>query len=89
VGFEMVSSDRHVRSGASGGDVSAAGYRQPAEFRYRIRQFLHFTEEAGRSYHIESQQHPLLLAIKGLPKGLAISLMAVVNHCIESRERSE
>jgi DNA-binding MarR family transcriptional regulator len=66
----MVSSDRNVRSGAISGDVPAAGYRQLAEFRYRIRQFLHFSEEAARSCHVEPQQHQLLLAIKGLPEGV-------------------
>lgn len=66
----MVSSDRHVRSGARRGEVSEAGYRQLAEFRYRIRQFLHFSEEAARACHIEPQQHQLLLAIKGLPQGV-------------------
>ena len=64
----MVSSDRNVRSGASCGDIATAGYRQLAEFRYRIRLFLHFSEEAGRSCHIEPQQHLLLLAIKWLPE---------------------
>ncbi|SRR5579871_6026042 len=66
----MVSSDRQVRSGARPGAVSEAGYRQLAEFRYRIRQFLHFSEEAARACHIEPQQHQLLLTIKGLPQGV-------------------
>ena len=65
----MVSSDRNARSGARHGEISSAGYRQLAEFRYRIRQFLHFSEEAARSCHIEPHQHQLLLAIKGLPEG--------------------
>jgi DNA-binding MarR family transcriptional regulator len=73
----MVSSDRNVRSRASSGDVSVAGYRQLAEFRYRIRQFLHFSEETARSYHIEPQQHQLLLAIKGLPKGIRPTVTAL------------
>lgn len=30
-------------------DVSEAGFRRLAEFRHRIRQFLHFSEEAVRS----------------------------------------
>jgi DNA-binding MarR family transcriptional regulator len=64
----MVSSDRSVRSGARHGEVSDAGYRQLAEFRHRIRQFLHFTEEAARACHIEPQHHQLLLALKGLPE---------------------
>jgi DNA-binding MarR family transcriptional regulator len=76
----MFSSDRNVRSGASSGDVSAAGYRQLAEFRYRIRQFLHFSEEASRSCHIEPQQHQLLLALKGLPKGIRPTVTALSNR---------
>jgi DNA-binding MarR family transcriptional regulator len=47
-----------------------AGFRELAEFRYRIRQFLHFSEETARRSGIEPQQHQLMLAIKGLPEGL-------------------
>jgi DNA-binding MarR family transcriptional regulator len=50
-------------------DVSESGFRQLAEFRRCIRQFLHFSEEAARSKGIEPHQHQLLLAIKGLPCG--------------------
>ncbi len=50
-----------------GRQVTSEGYRQLAEFRYRIRLFLHFSEEAARAKGIEPQQHQLLLAIKGLP----------------------
>ena len=50
-------------------DISAADYRRLAEFRFRIRQFLHFAEEAARAHGMEPQQHQLLLAIKGLPEG--------------------
>jgi DNA-binding MarR family transcriptional regulator len=66
----MVSSNHGVRSEALYRDVSVAGYRQLAEFRYRIRQFLHFSEEVARSKGIEPQQHQVLLAIKGLPAGV-------------------
>ena len=65
----MVSNDRSVRSGARRAELSGQAYRQLAEFRYRIRQFLHFSEEAARACHIEPQQHQLLLALKGLPEG--------------------
>ncbi|MFZ0592608.1 MAG: MarR family winged helix-turn-helix transcriptional regulator [Bryobacteraceae bacterium] len=58
-------------------DVSTAGYRQLAEFRYRIRQFLRFSEEAARSKAIEPQQHQLLLAIKGLPEGVRPTVRAL------------
>jgi DNA-binding MarR family transcriptional regulator len=49
--------------------VSIAAYQQLAEFRYRIRSFVHFSEEAVRAAGIEPQQHQLLLAVKGLPDG--------------------
>ena len=58
-------------------DVSLAGYRQLAEFRYRIRQFLHFSEQAARLNGIEPQQHQLLLAIKGLPEGTRPTVTAL------------
>jgi len=51
------------------GDISPAVYRRLAEFRFRIRSFLHFSEEIARSKGIEPQHHQLLLAIKGLAKG--------------------
>jgi DNA-binding MarR family transcriptional regulator len=49
--------------------ISQEEYRRIAEFRHRIRQFLHFSEEVARAHGIEPRQHQLLLAIKGLPKG--------------------
>jgi DNA-binding MarR family transcriptional regulator len=58
-------------------DISLAGYRKLAEFRYRIRQFLHFSEEAARLAGIEPQQHQLLLAIKGLPDSTRPTVTAI------------
>lgn len=40
---------------------------QLAEMRYRMRQFLHFSEEAARAMGLTPQQHQLLLMIKGFP----------------------
>jgi DNA-binding MarR family transcriptional regulator len=65
----MTSNGQDVYSGARCREISAAGYRQLAEFRYRIRQFLHLSEEAARSRGIEPHQHQVLLAVKGLPEG--------------------
>jgi len=73
----MVSSEGNARSEAPEREVSIAGYRQLAEFRYRIREFLHFSEEAARSKGIEPQQHQLLLAIKGLPEGTRPTVRAL------------
>jgi DNA-binding MarR family transcriptional regulator len=72
----MNSSD-HSRSEGCRRNVSAAGYRQLAEFRFRIRQFLHFSEETARLNDIEPQQHQLLLAIKGLPGGIRPTVTAL------------
>ena len=44
-------------------------YETLAEFRYHIRRFLHFSEDAARAQGLNSQQHQLLLALKGLPAG--------------------
>jgi DNA-binding MarR family transcriptional regulator len=44
-------------------------YRSLADFRYEIRRFLNFSEEAAREAGIEPHQHQALLAIKGLPTG--------------------
>ncbi len=52
-----------------GKDLSLAAYRSLAELRHQIRRFLRYSEDAAREYGIEPQQHQLLLAIKGLPKG--------------------
>jgi len=40
-----------------------------AEFRYRVRAFLHHTEEIGRRWGLTPQRYLLLLAIKGAPDG--------------------
>jgi len=45
-------------------------YGTLAEFRHQIRKFLHFSEAAARAAGLNSQQHQLLLALKGLPSGV-------------------
>jgi DNA-binding MarR family transcriptional regulator len=42
-------------------------YRALAEFRYEIRRFLSFSEQAALAAGIAPQQHQALLAIKALP----------------------
>jgi DNA-binding MarR family transcriptional regulator len=44
-----------------------AQYETLAEFRYALRQFIHFSEEAAQSAGITPQHHQALLAIKGYP----------------------
>ncbi len=44
--------------------MSAADYQALAEFRYQIRRFLRFSEQAARRAGLEPAQHQLLLAVK-------------------------
>jgi DNA-binding MarR family transcriptional regulator len=50
--------------------LTRSDYVALAELRYQIRKFLHFSEKSARAHGLESQQHQLLLAVKGLPAGL-------------------
>jgi DNA-binding MarR family transcriptional regulator len=44
--------------------LTAADYRALAEFRYQIRRFLRFSEQAARRAGLEPVRHQLLLAVK-------------------------
>ena len=48
--------------------ITKADYEKLAAFRYALRQFLRFSEDAARAVGIEPQQHQALLAIKGFPE---------------------
>ena len=50
-------------------EIFLSEYQALAEFRYQLRSFLRFSEQAARAVGLEPQQHQLLLALKGLPKG--------------------
>jgi DNA-binding MarR family transcriptional regulator len=52
-------------------DVSTADYRALAAFRYELRRFLRFSEEAARAVGLEPRQHQLLLAVRGMPSDVA------------------
>jgi DNA-binding MarR family transcriptional regulator len=50
--------------------LTLADYQALAEFRYQIRKFLHFSEQAVKTGGLERGQYQLLLAIKGMPDGI-------------------
>jgi DNA-binding MarR family transcriptional regulator len=50
-------------------DISMVDYQALAEFRYQIRRFLRFSEQAARATGLVPQQYQFLLALKGLPNG--------------------
>ena len=50
-------------------NIGLTDYQNLAEFRYQMRRFLHFSEDAARRAGVKPQQHQLMLAIKGIPEG--------------------
>lgn len=49
-------------------NLNLSDYRALAEFRYQLRRFLHFSEQAARAVGLEPQHHQLMLAVKGMPE---------------------
>lgn len=60
------------------GDLSSEDYQALGEFRFQIRRFLHFSEEAAKAEDLEPQQHQMLLAIRacGEPQGPSVGQLA-------------
>ncbi len=54
--------------------LSKAQYEMLAAFRYQLRQFLHFSEQAARNAGLTPRQHQALLAIKGFPNRESITI---------------
>jgi len=54
-----------VTAGANPLDLDEE-YQALSEFRYQIRKFLHFSEQAARAAGLEPSQHQALLALKAL-----------------------
>ncbi len=48
-------------------ELSKGDYEELARFRFQLRKFLRFSEEAIRRYGLSPQQYLLLLQIKGFP----------------------
>jgi len=60
--------------------ATSVDYQALAEFRYQIRKFLAFSQQAAHTAGIDPQQHQLLLAIRGLPEGIKPSIRAVAER---------
>ncbi len=66
------------------GAPTLADYRALAAFRYEIRRFLAFSEQAARAAGIEPQQHQLLLAVEGLPVDRQPTIGAIAERlCVQ------
>ena len=71
-------------------------YQALAEFRFQLRRFFHFSEQAAKKASLEPRQYQLMLAVKGLPKDrrprirdLAELLMVEHNSMVELVDRLE
>ncbi len=60
--------------------LTLADYQALAEFRYQIREFLHFSEQAAQAAGIEKQQYQFMLAIKGMPDGMRPRIRELANR---------
>ena len=56
------------KSGSTAG-VSQAMLQDLARFRYQLRRFLRFSEEAARACGVTPQQHQLMLGVAGFSEG--------------------
>src|SRR5713226_1037334 len=50
--------------------LTLSDYQSLAELRYQIRRYVHFSEQVARAAGLEPRQHQLMLALKGLPRGV-------------------
>lgn len=67
--------------------INDADIEAIASFRYAIRRFLRFSEQAARREHITPQQHQLLLAIKGFPHR-DYATVSELAHRLQMRQHS-
>ena len=56
----------------AGDDVRDEDYATLATFRYELRRFLHFSENAASEAGLTAQQHQALLVLRGVPGGGAM-----------------
>ena len=64
--------------------LTTSSYRLLAAFRYEMRKFLAFSEQAARDAGIEPHQHQLLLVLRGLPNGARPTIGAVAERlCVQ------
>lgn len=87
--------DRHAREQAPDASahndpsspISKAEFESIAAFRYTMRKFLRFSEQAARREHITPQQHQLLLQIKGYPSRDYATVSELANR-LQMRQHS-
>jgi DNA-binding MarR family transcriptional regulator len=77
---QLIGKNPAVSKAATRARRAGVDYQALAEFRYQIRKFLTFSQQAARGAGVDPQQHQLLLAIRGLPKALEPSIRALAER---------
>jgi DNA-binding MarR family transcriptional regulator len=67
--------------------LTLSDYQALAEFRYQIRRFFHFSEQAVKQAGLERVQYQLMLAIKGMPASVRPRIRELANR-MEIRHHS-
>jgi len=62
-------------------------YRSLSDFRYEIRRFVRFSEQAARAAGLGPQQHQALLAVKGLPPR-EVATVGILSERLQIRHHS-
>ena len=62
--------------------VTHAEYEALAEFRYALRRFQHFSEEAAKSVGLTAQQHQALLVIKGFVRRAPVTVKVLAERLL-------
>jgi len=60
--------------------LTVSDYEALAEFRYEIRKYLHFSEQAVHAAGLERGQYQLMLAVKGMPEGVRPRIRELSNR---------
>ena len=74
-------SQRQVRR-KKGASVAKPNYEALAEFRYALRKFLAYSEEAASKAGLTPQQHQALLSIKGAPGRGLLSISQIAERLL-------
>lgn len=61
-------------------ELTIRDYQALAEFRYQLRNFLAFSEQAARAVQLEPQQHQLLLTLKGFANQEKVTVSALAER---------
>jgi DNA-binding MarR family transcriptional regulator len=61
-------------------EITSAEYQALAELRYRIRKFVREGDAVARAAGLEPQQYLLLLAIRGLPEGVEVTISTLADR---------